>query len=78
MTNDPRPARSQPTEPNQLIRSPSKAQMLLTMALDRWLAERWCIAEGEQHFNAPLAFRSKGPSATEITLGIDPDTSDAD
>ena len=51
--------------------------MLLAMALDRVLAQLWCIAEGKQHFNAPLAFRSERPSATEITLGIIPDNSDA-
>ena len=77
MANHPRPARYQPPEPNQLIGSPSKAQMLLAMALDRVLAQLWCIAEGKQHFNAPLAFRSERPSATEITLGIIPDNSDA-
>ena len=77
MANHPRPARSQPPEPNQLIGSPLKAQMLLTMALDRVLAQLWCIAEGKQHFNAPLAFRSKRPPTAEITLGIDPDNGDA-
>ena len=51
--------------------------MLLAMALDRVLAQRWCIAEGDEHLNTALAFRSKRPPTAEITLGIDPDNGDA-